>query len=61
MQTKAIDFKAIMSRTDFLTGDYARDVAKNVRLITPQKIRALVTARHPSVNREKLYTVVKPV
>ena len=62
MQAQTIDFAAIMSRRDLLTGQYAPNSAKGTNVISAAKIRALVTARHPSVNHivEKLYTVVKP-
>ena len=60
MQVQTIDFKAIMSRTDMLTGQFAPNSAKGVKLITPQQLRMMVTAKHPAVNHDKLYTVVKP-
>jgi hypothetical protein len=45
-----IDFEAIMSKTNFLIGQYAAGSANAVKTISDSAIRRMIKAHHPAIN-----------
>jgi hypothetical protein len=63
LHTHKIDFEAIMSKTNFLTGQYAPGSANAVKTISDNAVRRMIKAHHPAINNaaRPKHLVIKPV